>query len=67
MFDYEVGQVVHYASRIDGTVNKTGLIVQIEYQVKADDFLVYIMWDDTSRPQALYQHDCHERNLRMLN
>ncbi|HIE83850.1 MAG TPA: hypothetical protein EYQ00_08410 [Dehalococcoidia bacterium] len=70
MLDYEKGDLVYYASRIDGTSHITGLVIDVEYLTKADDFLVYILWansDSPGRPQALYQQDCHSRDIRTLS
>jgi hypothetical protein len=70
MLDYEKGDLVHYASRIDRTSHITGLVIDVEYLTKADDFLVYILWTDSDppgRPQALHQKSCHKRNLQVLN
>ncbi len=65
--DYEKGDVVRYDSRMMHPDLRPGLIVDVEYHVKSDDFLVYIMWSDTARPQALFQKDCHNRGLRIVN
>ena len=37
---------------------RTGLVVDVEYHVKPDDFLIFIMWPEADRPQALFQKDC---------
>ena len=70
MLDYEKGNLVHYGGRIIGLDNVTGLVIDVEYLTKADDFLVYILWTDSDppgRPQALHQKSCHKRNLQVLN
>jgi len=70
MFNYEKGDIVHHASRMDGTSHITGLVVDVEYLTKVDDFLVYILWansDPPGRPQALHQKSCHKRDIQVLN
>jgi hypothetical protein len=71
MVDYEKGDIVEYARHL-AAVNisnpfPVGLVVDVEYLTKSDDFLVHIMWSDADRPQALYQKDCHNRGLRIMN
>ena len=73
MFNYEKGDVVKYGSSMGEWLNNlsasgpVGLIVDVEYHVKPDDFLIFIMWSDANRPQALFQKDCHDRGLRVLD
>lgn len=65
--DFEKGDMVRYTDRPSTPHNgKIGLIVDVQYHVKPDDFLVFIMWDDASKPQALFQCDCHRRELQVL-
>ena len=63
MVDYEKGNIVQYNHP---HVRPHGLIVNVEYSVKSDDFLIFIMWPDGTRPQALFQKDCHARGLRVI-
>jgi hypothetical protein len=44
-----------------------GLVVDVEYRVKSNDFLIFIMWSDANKPQALFQEDCFKRGLRVLS
>ena len=73
MFDYEKGDLVHYGSddfHGQSQSHITGLVIDVEYLTKADDFLVYILWTDSDppgRPQALYQQDCHSRDIRKVD
>lgn len=63
---YQKGDVVHYAGILTKDETTTGLIVDVEYHVKPDDFLIFIMWPDAGRPQALFQKDCYHRGLEVL-
>ena len=71
--DFERGDMVQYFDLAHGGIPfrkdnpTTGLIVDVEYHVKPDDFLIFIMWPDASRPQALFQKDCHQRGLKVLD
>ena len=65
--DYERGDVVQYFDLPQWRNPGTGLVVDVEYHVKSDDFLIFIMWPDAGRPQALFQKDCHNRGLRVLD
>jgi len=68
--DYEKGDVVEYSTFPKSSLwapREAGLVVDVEYKVKSDDFLVYIMWPNGLRPQALFQKDCHKRGLRIVN
>ncbi len=64
--DYEKGDVVQYGPTYTDH-HRPGLVVDVKYHVKTNDFLVYIMWPDATRPQALFQKDCHNRGLRIEN
>ena len=53
MFDYEKGDLVHYGSddfHGQSQSHITGLVIDVEYLTKADDFLVYILWTDSDPP-----------------
>lgn len=63
--DYEKGDVVQYGATYFNH-NPPGLVVDVEYRVKPDDFLIFIMWPEAGRPQALFQKDCHNRGLKVL-
>jgi hypothetical protein len=71
--DFERGDMVQYFDLAHGGIPfgvdnpVTGLIVDVEYHVKPDDFLIFIMWPDAGRPQALFQKDCHHRGLKVLD
>ena len=71
--DFEMGDVVQYFDLVHGGIPfqkdnpRTGLVVDIEYHVKPDDFLIFIMWPEGTRPQALFQKDCHNRGLKALD
>ena len=74
MLDYEKGDIVQYSSTsnylFDPSRAPIGLVIDVEYLTKPDDFLVYILWSDSDppgRPQSLYQKDCHQRDIRVLN
>ncbi len=74
MLDYEKGDLVQYSSTsnylFDPSRAPIGLVIDVEYLTKADDFLVYILWTDSDppgRPQALYQQDCHSRDIRKVD
>ena len=74
MFDYEKGDLVQYSSMsdylFDPSQTPIGLVIDVEYRTKANDFLVYILWansDPPGRPQALYQQDCHSRDIRKVD
>ena len=64
MRDYEVGDMVQYNHP---QTRPIGLVIDVEYRIKSDDFLVYIMWPEGTRPQALFQKDCHYRGLRIVD
>lgn len=75
--NYERGNMVQYTGQYTGLpamLKKdrcrsfpVGLVVDVEYLTKPDDFLVYIMWPNAEKPQALFQRACIERGLRILN
>ncbi len=72
--DFERGDAVQYFDLAHGGLpfqkdnySKVGLVVDVEYHVKSDDFLVFILWPWDGRPQALFQKDCHNRGLRVLD
>ncbi len=71
--DFERGDMVQYGPSMDEWLNNeappdiAGLVVNVEYNVKSDDFLIFIMWPDAGRPQALFQKDCHNRGLKVLD
>tara|TARA_Y100001970_G_scaffold293453_1_gene440319 strand:+ start:4260 stop:4463 length:204 start_codon:yes stop_codon:yes gene_type:complete len=64
--DYEKGDVVRYGPTYTDH-HRLGLVVDVEYHVKPDDFLIFIMWPAADRPQALFQKDCHNRGLKVLD
>jgi hypothetical protein len=75
--DYEKGDMVRYAqasAKHNGpSFNqrrhhfRPGLVVDAEYHVKSNDFLIFIMWPDAQSPQALFQKDCHNRGLEVIS
>ena len=70
MRDYEKGDMVQYSTFPQSSLwapRETGLVVDVEYHVKSDDFLIFIMWPDAQRPQALFQKDCFKRGLKVLD
>jgi len=75
LHNFERGDAVQYfilddkgEERPAGQVHPgTGLVVDVEYHVKSDDFLIFILWPFGGRPQALFQKDCHSRGLRVLD
>lgn len=62
---YEKGNMVQYHPG-GNNPSSIGLVVDVGYRVKPDDFLIFIMWTDTARPQALFQKDCNSRGLKVL-
>ncbi len=72
LHNFEKGDAVQYFDLAHGgipyrEVPHVGLVVDVEYHVKSDDFLIFIMWPHHNRPQALFQKDCHNRGLRVLD
>ena len=66
MRDYEKGNMVQYHPG-GNNPSSIGLVVDVEYRVKSNDFLIFIMWSDANKPQALFQEDCFKRGLRVLS
>lgn len=72
LHNYERGNMVQYGEnpqifRVDNSPFPIGLVVDAEYRVKSDDFLIFIMWPDLNKPQALLQKDCRKRGLKVIN
>lgn len=73
LHNFEKGDVVQYFDLAHGGIpfqrdnHRTGLVVDVEYHVKSDDFLIFIMWPEADRPQALFQKDCHNRGLKAVD